>query len=108
MRSDQFPVSVYLYETEGMWIAQGLEYDIVARGSTSEEASKNFNQKFGAELIMSMELQDPAPLSGVPRAPREFWDRYDAISKRADIDESEIEVGNGQISHVQKRIKIAA
>jgi hypothetical protein len=107
MPKDQFPVSVVLYENEGAWIAQGLEYDIVAHGSSSDEASKNFNKKFGAELAISMEVGDPSPLSGVPRAPQEFWDRYNAI-KKADIDESEIEIINGKTSQVRKTIKIAA
>jgi hypothetical protein len=107
MSNEQFPVSVYLYESGGTWIAQGLEYDIVASGPTSDEASKNFNQKFGAELAISMEMGDPSPLSGVPRAPQEFWDRYRAIKKTA-IDESRVEVRNGQTSRVLKTIKIAA
>lgn len=84
MGNDQFPVSVFLYATDGMWIAQGLEYDIVAHGLTSDEASKNFNKKFGAELAISMELGDPSPLSGIPKAPQEFWNRYNAI-KTADV-----------------------
>jgi hypothetical protein len=107
MSNDQFPVSVVVYESDGFWIAQGLEYDIVALGSTSEDASKNFNKKFGAELAISMELGDPSPLSGVPRAPQEYWDRYRAIKKEA-IDEAKVEIANGQISHVRKTIKIAA
>jgi hypothetical protein len=106
--NDQFPISVVLYPHEGFWIAQGLEHDIVARGNTAEEASKNFNQKFGAELVMSMEIGDQSPLAGVPRAPKEFWDKYKAIKHGATLDESDIEVGNGHISHVRKRIKIAA
>ena len=107
MTNDQFPVSVVLYEADGFWIAQGLEYDIVAHGSTSDEASNNFNKKFGAELAISMEVGDPSPLSGVPRAPQEFWDRYNAINKTA-VDDSKVEIINGQISHVLKTIKIAA
>jgi hypothetical protein len=107
MTNDQFPISIVLYEADGIWIAQGLEYDIVAHGATSDEASKNFNKKFGAELAISIELGDPSPLSGVPRAPQEFWDRYNAIKKVA-IDDSKVEIINGQTSHVRKTIKIAA
>ena len=106
--NDQFPISVVLYPHEGLWIAQGLEYDIVAQGSSSDEASKNFNKKFGAELAISMEVGDSSPLCGVPRAPQAFWDRYNAIKKAGDIDESDIEIINGRTSHVRKTIKIAA
>ena len=69
MDKDQFAVSVVLYQEDGIWIAQGLQFDITARGSDPVEASERFNEKIGAEFIMSMDIGED-PLAGVPRAPR--------------------------------------
>ncbi len=107
MSNDQFPVRVVLYPDGDLWIAQGLDYDIVARGHTAAEANSRFDQKFGAELIMSMEIGEK-PLSGVPKAPKEYWDKYESIKQNANLDNSPIQVGNGVVSHVQKSTKIAA
>jgi hypothetical protein len=93
--NEQFPVSVVLYQEDGIWIAQGLQYDITARGADPVEASEHFNQKFGAELIMSMEIGDEPPLVGVPRAPQEFWDMYEAAKMKGTVEETSIQVSDG-------------
>jgi hypothetical protein len=106
MDKDQFPISVVLYQEDGLWIAQGLQHDITARGNNPVEASDRFNQKFGAELIMSMEIGEEKPLAGVPRAPKEFWDMYEAAKMRADVDESPIQVADGHVLRIHQQIKI--
>jgi hypothetical protein len=106
MDNDKFPVKVVLYpSTDNSWIAQGLEFDIMARGSTPADASERFNQKFGAELIMSMEIGDTPPLTGVPRAPKEFWDMYESAKERPDI-EASIQVKDGATSRIHQHVKI--
>jgi hypothetical protein len=73
---DQFRVSVILYPEDGFWIAQGIEFDITARGRSPIEASERFSDKFATELVMSKELGDGEPLAGVGAAPQEFWFMY--------------------------------
>jgi hypothetical protein len=105
MEKDQFPVSVVLYQEDGIWIAQGLQYDITARGADPVEASERFNQKIGAEFIMSMEIGEE-PLSGVPRAPQEFWDMYEAAKMRGTVEATPIQIGGGKTSHIRQAIAI--
>lgn len=106
MANDQFPVSVILYQEDGVWIAQGLQYDITARGSDPVEASERFNQKFGAELIMSMEIGE-SPLSGVPQAPKEFWDMYESAKMKGfTVDSTPIKMSDGPSPHVRQDIAI--
>jgi hypothetical protein len=94
-QNEQFPVSVVLYQEDGVWIAQGLQYDITARGADPVEASEHFNQKFGAELIMSMEIGDDRLLAGIPRAPQEFWDMYESAKMKGTVEETPIQVSDG-------------
>jgi hypothetical protein len=103
---DLFRVSVVLYPEEGFWIAQGLQFDITARGKTPTEASERFNDKFGAELVISTEV-DEEPLAGVGQAPKEFWDIYKRAIMHATIDDAPIRLSDGATPHVHQDIKIA-
>jgi hypothetical protein len=104
---DLFRVSVVLYPEDGFWIAQGVQFDITARGSTPTEASERFNDKFGAELVMSIEVGDNEPLAGVGPAPREFWQMYEHAKMRAAIDDAPIRLSDGATPHVHQEIRIA-
>ena len=79
---DTVEISVIIYPEEDFWIAQGIEFDITARGATPVEASERFNAKVGAEMVMSLELNDKAPLSGVGRAPAKFLEMYTRAKMR--------------------------
>jgi hypothetical protein len=104
---DEFRVSVILYPEDGFWIAQGVEFDITARGRDPVEASERFNDKFGAELIMSIEVGDEEPLSGVGSAPQEFWTMYKNAKMRVVMDETPMRMTGGPASHVRSEIKIS-
>ena len=103
---DQFRVSVVLYPEDGFWIAQGVQFDITARGCSPIEASERFNDKFGAELLMSIELGDNEPLAGVGPAPKEFWEMYANSKMRAAMDDCAIQLKDGATPHVHQEIRI--
>ncbi|HLQ88730.1 MAG TPA: hypothetical protein VK148_01695 [Xanthobacteraceae bacterium] len=103
---DQFRVSVVLYPEDGFWIAQGVQFDITARGRSPIEASERFNDKFGAELVMSIELGDNEPLAGVGPAPKEFWEMYENAKMRAAMDDGSIRLKDGATPHVLQEIRI--
>jgi hypothetical protein len=103
---DLFRVSVVLYPEDDFWIAQGVQFDVTARGRTPVEASERFNDKFGAELVMSIELGEE-PLAGVGSAPKEFWDMYERAKMRAAMDDAPIRLSDGATPHVHQDIKIA-
>jgi hypothetical protein len=103
----EFRVSVILYPEGGFWIAQGVEFDITARGRTPVEASEKFHDKFGAELIMSLEVKDDEPLSGVGPAPQEFWTMHKNATMRVVVDDTPMRLSSGPASHVRPDIRIA-
>jgi hypothetical protein len=103
---DQFRVSVILYPEDEFWIAQGVQFDITARGRTPIEASERFHDKFGAEFIMSLEVGEE-PLASIGPAPKEFWEMYENAKMRAAIDDSSIRLSDGATPQVHQEIKIA-
>jgi hypothetical protein len=104
---DQFRVSVILYPEDGFWIAQGIEFDITARGRTPIEASERFTDKFAAELVISIEVGDTEPLSGVGAAPPEFWTMYkDARVRVVVVDETSLRLNGGPASQVCPQIRM--
>ena len=78
----RFEINVVIYPEDGIWIAQGLQFDITARGSTPNEAVKRFDAKVGAELVMSLDLGDNHPLAGVAPAPKKFWQMFESAELR--------------------------
>jgi hypothetical protein len=103
---DQFRVSVVIYPEDEFWIAQGVQFDITSRGRTPIEASERFNDKFGAELVMSLELGEE-PLAGVGAAPKEFWDMYENAKMHAAVEDETIRLSDGATPYVHQDIKIA-
>ncbi len=103
---DQFRVSVILYPEDGFWIAQGVEFDITARGRSPIEASERFSDKFAAEYVMSIEVGDSEPLAGVGAAPQEFWTMYKNATMRVVVDETSFRLAGGPASQVRAEIRI--
>jgi hypothetical protein len=101
-------VDVVLYEEEGLWIAQGLQFDVTARGDSPTQASDRFDAKVGAEMIMSIELQDEVPLAGVGQAPEKFWTMFKAAKMNVEKEQTIIRIteGNGT-AKVRARMKIS-
>lgn len=84
MEPIQISMSAVLYQENGIWICQGLEFDITARGENPVAATRRFDEKVAAELVMSFEIGDEKPLSGIRPAPRQFWTMFDQ-AKMLDI-----------------------
>ena len=91
-------IDVVLYPEDSGWIAQGLQFDITARGSNPNEASERFDAKVGAELVMSFEIGDENPLSGICPAPQQFWKMFEASQLRAERDETPIRITDGVLT----------
>ena len=65
------------------WVAQGLEYDIVAQAPTKAELHRRFCQTVASHIIASVEKgEEPlASLKRLGEAPPEFWKAYLKSSK---------------------------
>ena len=75
--SSEINISVLLYQEDGHWIAQGIEFDITASGPSLPEVSRRFFDRVGAELLISLELGESDPLAGVPPAPNRFSQMFE-------------------------------
>lgn len=65
-------VSVWLHKDGNAWVAQCLDKDLAAQGSTEEDAKKRFMDALGAQI--AWDLHDGrAPLSALPQAPRRYF-----------------------------------
>ena len=84
MDNGTLEMDVVLYQEDESWIAQGLQFDVTARGDSPTQASDRFDAKLGAELIMSLELEDEAPLSGIGQAPEKFWHMFKVATMKVE------------------------
>ncbi len=107
MPRETIEITVVLYAADGMWVAQGLEFDITARGSSPADASERFNSKVGAELVISFEAGDAIPLSGIDPAPQKFWEMYKNARMSVISEEMPLRITDGgRASRVKPHIKI--
>ena len=89
---DTVEISVVIYPQDGIWIAQGIEHDIAAHGETPVEASERFNGKVRAELVVSLDLEDTKPLSGIEKAPARFAEMYRRAKMRIVDEDVSLEI----------------
>lgn len=108
-RIDLGTVDVVLYQEEGQWIAQGIQFDVTARGGTPQEASDRFHWKLVAELVISNEVGDAAPLAGVPPAPQKFWQMFTKSRMNVETEYVPARVMDNfpPVPHLRPRMKIS-
>ncbi len=102
---DTVEISVILYPEDGIWIAQGIEHDIAAHGGTPLQASNEFNNKLRAELVVSVDLGETKPLSGIKHAPARFAEMYHRTKVQLVGEDASWEIAEGD-SRFRPRIKI--
>jgi hypothetical protein len=75
-----FQVSLLLLREGEVWVAQGLEYDIVAQGKSLKEAIKAFERTCVGQIAIDVEHGN-RPLDGIEQAPEQFWDMFDGAHR---------------------------
>jgi hypothetical protein len=78
MRTEnEIMLNVLVLKADGLWVAQGVEYDLVAQADTLENLEYEFERVLNVHLITCMEL-GLEPFETVPPAPDEirelFWE----------------------------------
>ncbi|MGE0280078.1 MAG: hypothetical protein AB7P20_05625 [Rhizobiaceae bacterium] len=107
-KNGSIEIDVVIYPEDHCWIAQGLQFDITARGQTPIEAADNFIKSVGAELVMSFELEDSFPLAGVGSAPQKFWQLYKQAEMRVEKEVSPIGLPEfAAAPHIVPRLRIS-
>ena len=74
-------LTVLLFKEGPYWVAQGLEYDIVAQGETRLIAIDELHQMCIKAVFLNQQLNlHPFELS-YPKAPDLYWKRYEESKK---------------------------
>ena len=96
-------VSVVLYQEGTVWIAQGLEYDVMAEASSLPEAHQRFAAKVASEIVMALE----APFTAVGPAPQKFWKMFQDSGVCVNAEEPPFRItGDGTIPRILSRMKV--
>ena len=86
-QSYSFRVSILLCKEgsgeDSGWVAQCLEYDITAQGKTIQDAKKAFGKTFVGQILVDLK-HGKAPLQGIKKAPKEYWDKWNVSEQLAD------------------------
>lgn len=76
MKKEKFIISVLLFKEENQWIAQGLEYDITAQGSTIAKAQEAFEKTVFGQILYNFK-EDQIPFHEIRKAPKYYWDWFE-------------------------------
>ena len=74
--SKTFYISVLFFKSGDLWVAQCLEYDIVAQGSNLSNVTRSFEHTFIGQIILDIQ-QGKEPLYGFGQAPPKYWEKFD-------------------------------
>lgn len=59
-----------------VWVARGLEYNIVAQGKTLDRVKRRFKHTLIGQICVDI-MNSREPLEYFNEAPREFWDQFE-------------------------------
>ena len=74
---------VLLLKEETVWVAQCLEHDIAAQGSTIAEAKDAFVRAFAGQIAVALDHGEE-PLATFEKAPPYYWDLFNKAERLAD------------------------
>lgn len=76
MINKNIQLKVLFFKDGQSWIAQGLEYDMVAQGRTIQEAQKSFERVFVTNIVVNIKNKIK-PLSQFKKAPKIFFKMFE-------------------------------
>lgn len=68
-------LKVLFFKENGLWIAQCLDFDIAAQGSSMDLAVLRFIRTFMVQVELDLACKRE-PLTYVPKAPERFWEQW--------------------------------
>ena len=75
---------VVLFQEEGGWVSQCLNYDVAAQGDTIAEAREALAQTLAEHIVLAVHHGEQ-PFAGIPPAPIEYWAKFRDAERLADI-----------------------
>ena len=79
MKKRHFYLSVLFFRDGDQWLAQALEFDITAQGSTLAQAKRAFEQTLVGQIKLDR-MKGRKPLEHLPPAPTEYWTAFEAAT----------------------------
>lgn len=76
-------VTAVVFQEDGFWIAQCLEYDIVSFAETLEALQRRLPEQLEAVVLMDKK-EGLTPFSGFKRAPEKYWRMYEELRPRVE------------------------
>lgn len=78
--ANETTIRVVIFETDGIWVAQGLERDICAQGPDVETAKRRFEQACTLEAAHRLALFGDS-VHGLDPAPRRFFEMWEGSDR---------------------------
>lgn len=84
-------INVLIFPNDGLWIAQGLEHDIVAQGNSIDHVEQRFVHTLVAQVLMDS-MEGKEPLANLGPAPEKCMNGFTkgrkmTFEKRVNISE---------------------
>lgn len=89
-------IRVVVMPSEGLWLAQGLEYDLAAQGRSHEQAVESFTRILKARLRADI-ARHREPLEDLPEAPERFFQLWERMESETGEDGELSSVRDGDI-----------
>jgi hypothetical protein len=77
----RYEIRVVMFPYKDWWIAQCLDYYIVARSKRLEDLPQTLKRQLEAQIVVSLE-RGIEPFAGFSPAPKRFWDMYERAEVR--------------------------
>ena len=83
MSRRDYKFTVLIIPQSGYWIAQCLEYDIMAQGQSIEEVEERWKETLYSHVRVASKLEK-RPFEGIGQAPPEYWELHDRKDREVD------------------------
>lgn len=74
-------IRAVVFESDGDWIAQCLEYDIATQAPTLDALLYELERILVAHLFVAEREKRVDPFADIPPAPRRFWEMYNRAQR---------------------------
>jgi len=80
MTGEKGTIQAVVFQREGHWVAQCLDYDIATQAGSLNDLVYEVERIIVAHLLLAK--KDENPFASLPKAPQKFWEMYQNASIR--------------------------
>jgi predicted RNase H-like HicB family nuclease len=82
-RTTAIRLSAVVFQEDGWWSAQCLEYDIAAQAKTLPDLHDELERVLAVHVAACLQI-GREPFDGLEPAPRKFWDMYESADLKVE------------------------